>query len=176
MKMQTKSNQNFCPEEAFRYGRVLYELQLPAEAVQKAREIFETVPELGQVFANPVVSIREKTNVIDRVFPKEIRSFLKVACKYQRMHLIEDIFNAYDRICDEQDQILNAVLTCTVPPTKEQENGIESFLCRKYGVKEARLEICRDEELLGGFILRAGSDEYDWSVKGRLERLKLKLT
>ena len=45
-------------------------------------------------------------NVVDRVFPKEIRNFLKVACRYQRMNLIEDIFTAYDRYCDEQNQVL----------------------------------------------------------------------
>lgn len=59
--------------------------------------------------------------VIDKVFPEEIRNFLKVVCKYQRMDLIEDIFAAYDRYCDEQNQVLNAVLTCTVPPSEEQK-------------------------------------------------------
>ncbi len=51
--------------------------------------------------------------MIEKVFPEEIKNFLKVVCKYQRMDLIEDIFDAYDRYCDEQNQVLNAVLTCT---------------------------------------------------------------
>lgn len=92
------------------------------------------------------------------------------------MDLIEDIFAAYDRYCDEQNQVLNAVLTCTVPPSEEQKKGMEAFLCKKYGAKKAKIEVCQDQALLGGFILRVGSDEYDWSMKGRLNRLEQRLT
>ena len=120
--------------------------------------------------------LKKKMTVIDKVFPEEIRNFLKVVCKYQRMDLIEDIFAAYDRYCDEQNQVLNAVLTCTVPPSEEQKKGMEAFLCKKYGAKKAKIEVCQDQALLGGFILRVGSDEYDWSMKGRLNRLEQRLT
>ena len=56
-------------------------------------------------------------------------------------------------------------------PDAEQKKGMEDFLCRKYGADQALIEIRQDASLLGGFILRAGSDEYDWSMKGRLDRL-----
>ena len=134
------------------------------------------VPQLHDIFVNPTIDLKKKMTVIDKVFPEEIRNFLKVVCKYQRMDLIEDIFAAYDRYCDEQNQVLNAVLTCTVPPSEEQKKGMEAFLCKKYGAKKAKIEVCQDQALLGGFILRVGSDEYDWSMKGRLNRLEQRLT
>ena len=109
MKTQTSKSQIYCPMAAIRYARVLYEVGVPKEAVQKTREIFEEVPQLHEIFANPTIELQKKMNVVDRVFPKEIRNFLKVACRYQRMNLIEDIFTAYDRYCDEQNQVLNAV-------------------------------------------------------------------
>lgn len=121
MKTQTSKSQIYCPMAAIRYARVLYEVGVPKEAVQKTREIFEEVPQLHEIFANPTIELQKKMNVVDRVFPKEIRNFLKVACRYQRMNLIEDIFTAYDRYCDEQNQVLNAVLTCIQPPTEEQK-------------------------------------------------------
>nr|WP_296957743.1 ATP synthase F1 subunit delta [uncultured Mediterraneibacter sp.] len=176
MKTQTSKNQMYCPLAAIRYARVLYEVNVPEEAVQKTREIFREVPQLHETFVNPTIELKEKMNVVDRVFPEEIRNFLKVVCKYQRMDLIDDIFNAYDRYCDEQNQVLNAVLTCTVPPTEEQKKGMEAFLCKKYGAKKANIEVVEDRAILGGFILRAGSDEYDWSMKGRLNRLEERLT
>jgi len=135
MKTQTSKSQIYCPMAAIRYARVLYEVGVPKEAVQKTREIFEEVPQLHEIFANPTIELQKKMNVVDRVFPKEIRNFLKVACRYQRMNLIEDIFTAYDRYCDEQNQVLNAVLTCIQPPTEEQKKGMEAFLCKKYGAK-----------------------------------------
>lgn len=105
-----------------------------------------------------------------------MRNFLKVACKYERMDLIPEIFAAYDRYCDEQDQILSAVLTCVELPSDEQLKNMEAFLCKKYEASKARIEIQTDSTLLGGFVLRTGSDEYDWSLKGRLDRLGQKLT
>ena len=176
MKTQTSKSQIYCPMAAIRYARVLYEVGVPKEAVQKTREIFEEVPQLHEIFANPTIELQKKMNVVDRVFPKEIRNFLKVACRYQRMNLIEDIFTAYDRYCDEQNQVLNAVLTCIQPPTEEQKKGMEAFLCKKYGAKSAKIEVRQDKALLGGFILQVGSDEYDWSMKGRLNRLEQRLT
>ena len=53
---------------------------------------------------------------------------------------------------------------------------MEAFLCKKYEASKARIENQTDSTLLGGFVLRTGSDEYDWSLKGRLDRLGQKLT
>ena len=53
------------------------------------------------------------------------------------MDLMQEIFAAYDRCRDEQDQVLNAVLTCITPPTEAQKKGMEAFLCRKYRAKKA---------------------------------------
>ena len=175
MTTQTKTNPLHCPLAAVRYARVLFELGVPADRVQKAREIFEEVPQLHDIFVNPTIALTKKQNVIDRVFPEEMRNFLKVVCKYQRMDLISDIFIAYDEICDEQNKVLNAILTCTAPPSEEQKKGMEAFLCGKYGAKKANIKVSQDAALLGGFILRVGSDEYDWSMRGRLNRLEQRL-
>ena len=139
MKIQTSKSQIYCPVAAVRYARVLYEVNVPAEAVQKTREIFSEVPQLHDIFVNPTIDLKKKMTVIDKVFPEEIRNFLKVVCKYQRMDLIEDIFAAYDRYCDEQDQVLNAVLTCIQPPTEEQKKGME---LKKQRLKYARIRHC----------------------------------
>ena len=46
MKTQTTTSQMYCSSAAMRYAQVLYELNVPKEAIQKAREIFEEVPQL----------------------------------------------------------------------------------------------------------------------------------
>ena len=176
MKTQTTTNHLYCPQAAVRYARVLYELKIPEEAVQKTREIFAEVPQLHDALINPTIREEQKLKVIDKTFPEEIRNFLKVTCKYQRINLLMDIFTAYDRYCDEQKQILKAVLTCVEPPSEVQLKQMQAFLCKKYDVRSADIEIREDKELLGGFVLYANGDEYDWSLKGRLNRLEEKLT
>lgn len=138
MKTETTNSQIYCSSAAMRYAQVLYELNVPKEAIQKAREIFEEVPQLHDVFVNPTIPAQKKERVIDKVFPQEMRNFLKVVCKYDRMDLITEIFAAYDKYCDEQDQILKAVLTCVELPSEEQLKNMEAFLCKNTKRTEQR--------------------------------------
>ena len=149
MKTETTNSQIYCSSAAMRYAQVLYELNVPKEAIQKAREIFEEVPQLHDVFVNPTIPTLKKASVIDKVFPQEMRNFLKVVCKYDRMDLITEIFAAYDKYCDEQDQILKAVLTCVELPSEEQLKNMEAFLCKKYEANRAEIEVQTDSALLG---------------------------
>lgn len=169
-------NEIRCSSPAVSYGRVLFGMDVPEEAVSKTREILREVPQLTDVFMNPTISLKKKYSVIDKVFPVEMRNFLKTVCRYQRMGLIEEIFAAYENCRERQKGIIHAVLSCVTPPGEEQKKGIEAFICRKYGAGEARLQVRRDDSLMGGFLLRVGSDEYDWSIKGRMDRLYDTLT
>lgn len=170
MAMQT-DREIRCSSPAVSYGKVLFELGLPEESIRKTKEILEAVPQLSELFMNPTIPLKKKQKVIDRVFPEEMCNFLKTACRYQRMDLMDEIFAAYDKCRDERDRVLHAVLICTVAPDEKQQKKMEDFLCRKYGADNADIDVRFDAELLGGFILRVGNDEYDWSMKGRLERL-----
>ncbi|MGN0362420.1 MAG: F0F1 ATP synthase subunit alpha [Bilifractor sp.] len=65
---------------------------------------------------------------------------------------------------------LHAVLRCVTPPSEEQVRKFRRFLASKYEVEDADhvdLEITQDPDVHGGFILDIGSDEYDWSTRGR---------
>lgn len=73
----------------------------------------------------------------------------------------------------KNDEKLHALLYCVTPPTEKQKKGILDFLGHKYGPSE--LEIISDPSLKGGFVLHAGADVYDWSVKGRVEQLRRSL-
>lgn len=164
-------NEIRCSSPAVSYGRVLFGMNVPAETVGKTREILKEVPQLTDIFMNPTIPLKKKYSVIDRVFPREMGNFLKTVCRYQRMGLLDEIFAAYDNCRERQRGIIHAVLSCVTPPDEAQKKGIEAFICRKYGAEEAELKVCRDDSLLGGFLLRVGSDEYDWSMKGRMDRL-----
>lgn len=56
-------------------------------------------------------------------------------------------------------------------PDEEQLAGIREFLCREYKKKDVQLEMAAAPELMGGFVLKTGDVEYDYSLKGQLERL-----
>ena len=64
-------------ETSINYAKALYELSVPEEAVLETEKIFEGTPQLKGVLENPLVSLKEKEHVIDRVFPQEMKNFLK---------------------------------------------------------------------------------------------------
>mgnify|MGYP000193522396 CR=1 FL=1 len=71
-------------ETSINYAKALYELSVPEEAVLETEKIFRSTPQLKGALENPLVSLKEKEHVIDRVFPQEMKNFLKVTCKYQK--------------------------------------------------------------------------------------------
>lgn len=68
--------------------------------------------------------------------------------------------------------VLDCVLEYVTAPDEVQLAGIKAFLTKEYPNCEVRLTTQKKEMLGGGFILRAGSREFDFSTKGREEALK----
>lgn len=176
MTAKTSNTVKFVQPAAKRYARVLYELEIPKADIEKTKEIFCQVPEVYEVLLNPVITAKNKYSVIEQIFPKSICNILKVTCENQRMGMLWDIFESYDRYCEEQQQVMTATLICVDEPDEEQAEKMKTFIMDKYHKSKVNLEVEKDPSLLGGFILRAGSDEYDWSIRGRMNRLEQKLT
>ena len=61
-----------------KYAKMAGSLGISASVLEQTQGIFEAVPEIMQDFSNPANELTAKHNVIDRVFPTEIRSFLKL--------------------------------------------------------------------------------------------------
>ena len=69
------------------------------------------------------------------------------------------------------EQILHATLRCVTPPNDAQLEKMKAFLAEHYHCDSVELEIKQDPSVRGGFVLNAGNDEYDWSMRSRQERL-----
>lgn len=162
-------------QTANNYGVVLYDLGVDKEIVEETKRIFSLTPELPKVLNSPVVSLKEKHTLIEKVFPEEIRNFLKVLCNYRSVDQIADIFAAYEEYFDEQNDILRATLFYVTAPTEKQLNQMQDYLGKKYGKKNVQINLVEQPDLIGGFMIRVKDQEEDWSMKGRLNRLQQKL-
>lgn len=166
MKTQITSN----------YARVLYELKVPETDIHKSEAIFAEVGKLVTIFQNPVIPREKKEELVDKIFPESIRNFLKVTIKHKEIGSIQGIFAAYQDYCNQQKKIVSAILTYFTEPEPEQMEKMKDYICARYHADEVLMEEKHDESLLGGFVLRVGSDEYDYSTLGRLHRMKQKLS
>lgn len=162
-------------KSALEYAKLLAGLHVSAEAVRETRDLLDLVPQLRIDLENPVLDIEKKHVEIEETFPVSIRNFLKVICDNQDFSMLEDVFAAYETLDTTEPEHLKAELRYVVPPTEEQLAKIKTFLTKKH--KNATLEIqtMQDESLLGGFVIRVGNQEYDWSMKSRLEKLGQRL-
>ena len=98
------------------------------------------------------------------------------ALKTDSVEALDQLMDAYEEHRAERASRRKAVLRYVTPPTAEQLREIHEFLRKKYEDENLPLELCEDKELLGGFCITVGSDEYDWSMRGRLTQMKNRLT
>ena len=98
------------------------------------------------------------------------------ALKTDSVEALNQLMDAYEEHRAERASRRKAVLRYVTPPTAEQLREIHEFLRKKYEDENLPLELCEDKELLGGFCITVGSDEYDWSMRGRLTQMKNRLT
>ena len=89
---------------------------------------------------------------------------------------MDEIFLAYKKTYDEKNGILCAEMSYVTAPDEAQAARIKAYLANKYGKQTVELSMVEDKSLIGGFVLRVGDKEEDYSMKGRLNRLAKRLT
>ena len=96
--------------------------------------------------------------------------------KTDGVEALDQLMDAYEERRAERASRPKAILRYVTPPTAEQLGQIRDFLRKKYENEELPLELVEDKSLLGGFCITVGSEEYDWSMKGRLTQMRNRLT
>ena len=166
---------NRLTENCKKYAVELHELKIQKDLIQQTADIFKAVDQIMTDLANPAVSLEKKHNVIDKIFPKEIRDFLKVLCDNNEVEMFPEIAKAYYELTPQSAEEFHAVLSYVKKPTDEQLMGIRNFLMRKFGREDMDLELEEDPSLGDGFVIRAGGEEFDWSTKGRMKQFEQKM-
>ena len=160
-------------QAAIDYATSLRKTETPKELLQQVKDVLEAVPQVRSEFEDPTVSIEKKHLIIDRVFPKEIRDFLKILCDNMHFGLFDEICTAYDELGRKPEAKENqAQLIYVTAPTDEQLEGIKAFLAKEFHNPDMELTLKEDKSIKSGFVLRVGTREFDWSEKGRIEQLE----
>jgi len=160
------------------YVQMLLDLSVSKEIVKQTADIFAALPQIRIDFTNPVISVEKKHAIIEKVFSKQIRDFLKILCDNENFDLLDEIFAAYKEQSEENRDMLNVTISYVTLPDDAQLTKIKDFLAKKYdtNIEKIEIELKEEPELLGGFIIRAGNQQFDWSMRGRLEQMKQQLT
>jgi F-type H+-transporting ATPase subunit delta len=135
------------------------------------------VPELRAVLRNPLLEASEKVAVLDELLgdaDQLLRNFLRLTAEKGRIGDIEEIAREFDRLMAREERRLNVELTTARELSNDEARELLQQIEQASGRKvEATRRV--DPNLIGGFVLQAGSMRVDASVRGRLEGLRQEL-
>ena len=160
---------------ALEYANTMRKLNIAENIVGQTEDILKAVPQILIDFENPAVALTAKHNVIDKVFPGEIRDFLKLLCDKGDMNQWGDIVKAYKESSNDRVGGLTVTLRYVTAPDEVQLQGIKDFVAKQYGTSDVTFEMEEDASLGGCFVIEAGNEVFDWSTSGRMQQLKEKL-
>ena len=107
------------------YGQVLFELGIKKESLQKAQDMLHENEELLSALENPTITKKEKENVVEKLFPDDIKSFLKVVCDNDDIACFDEAVEYYDELKRTTDKIIKAEFDYVTMPKDEQLERIK---------------------------------------------------
>jgi F-type H+-transporting ATPase subunit delta len=135
------------------------------------------VPELRTALRNPQLEPGTKIAVLDELVGGSddlLRNFLRLTAEKGRIGQIEEIAREFDRLMAREERRLDVELTTARELSDAEAREVLEQIEQASGRKiEATRRV--DPNLIGGFVLQAGSMRVDASVRGRLEGLRQEL-
>lgn len=157
------------------YAAVLFSMHPAEEAVTQTQTLFQENELLCEALSNLTIPEREKFSVLERLFPKQLHSFLKLVCHNERIDQILDIFAEYRALLRQNSGVVYAVLEYVTPLTQPQLTAMEQRICAETGKAKVEWELRQNLALLGGFVLQIEGHTYDRSSRSALQNLRKSL-
>jgi F-type H+-transporting ATPase subunit delta len=136
--------------------------------------------QLHNFFSNPFIQSENKKALIKQILGEGsnpyLRNFLLVLVDKRRIAFLESIFEQYLALLRQLNQTVLAEVISAVPLTEAQQQAIIQKVIAISNARQVELETKVDSELIGGVIIKVGSQVIDASIRGQLRRLSLRLT
>jgi F-type H+-transporting ATPase subunit delta len=168
---------------AERYAGALFELARAnnsADSIEQSLDTFLGVlsesADLRRFVLSPMFSNAEQQQGLTAIL-KSIgmtglaRDFLLVLARNRRLFAVESVIKAYKSLNAKQRGEVEAEVVSAAPLTKAQLQDLTDTLRQKLG-KTPKLTQTVDPKLLGGLIVRVGSQMIDTSLRTKLKNLE----
>ncbi|MBG1271869.1 ATP synthase F1 subunit delta [Nostoc sp. WHI] len=136
--------------------------------------------QLQNFFSNPFIQSESKKALIKQILGEGanpyLRNFLLILVDKRRIAFLESVFQQYLALLRQLNQTVLAEVISAVPLTEAQQQAIIQKVIAITNARQVELETKVDNELIGGVIIKVGSQVIDASLRGQLRRLSLRLT
>lgn len=170
-------------EIALRYSKALFNSASSKNFEKQLNDLalIEKVlskPQIKQFLSDPRVNITTKKEILIKNFrdsvDNTILSLLLILLDYKRLKNFSEIVSLYKKLVHNSQGIMTVLLTTATPLDDEAKmmliKKLESSYQKKIVIKEKI-----DPQLIGGGTLSIGNRMIDFSLKGKLSRLKEEL-
>jgi F-type H+-transporting ATPase subunit delta len=169
------------------YAKAIYEVTASPEAANALRaelEKFEQVrlgaTDLQELYANPGIDFGSKSGITQTIAKRLALSDLagKVLDVLIRNHRINDLRSIVDALAEMVRQATGTVaaeVRSANALTNQDIAELRKTLEKKFG-RRVEISVTTDPSLLGGFVAKVGSEVYDASVAGKIQKFRESLT
>ena len=132
--------------------------------------------ELREVYANPGISAETKTSITDRIISRLKMSELAgraitMLARFNRINDISAILEGLTAYVNDALGVAVAQIRSAKTLSPEEMSKLADVLSRKTG-RKVELDVVTDPQLLGGFVARIGSEVFDASVVGKINKFR----
>ncbi len=165
------------------YARAAMEVAQSPEKAALLRDdlnTFEQVrkssTDLQQMYANPGIDFDSKNKVTGAIAKRLGLSdlavrLLDVLIRNRRINNLSDIVAGLATMIREATGTVAADVRSASKLSSKEEADLRTMLERKVGAN-VDIDITVDESLIGGFVAKIGSEVYDASVSGKIEKFR----
>ncbi|AUS99132.1 F0F1 ATP synthase subunit delta [Nostoc sp. CENA543] len=143
-------------------------------------DLVQNSQQLKNFIDNPFIKPDTKKGVISQILGEQanpyLRNFLLLLVDKRRIFFLEEILQQYLALLRQLNQTVLAEVTSAVPLSPEQQQAIEQKIIALTKARQVELVTKVDSDLIGGVIIKVGSQVIDSSLRGQLRRLSLRLT
>jgi F-type H+-transporting ATPase subunit delta len=149
------------------------------EQFRALESLFEESPEFSEFIANPVIKAEDKKSVLRRVMDDEanpyLTNFLMLLVDKRRIIFLKQITEQFLNLLRQLNQTVLAEVISARELNEEQTRAVADKVKNITNARDVELKTSVNPDLIGGVIIKVGSQVLDASLRGQLRRISTNL-
>lgn len=142
-------------------------------------QLLENSQELREFIGNPILKNSDKKSVLGRIMGEGtnpyLMNFLMLMVDKRRIMFLEGVCQKYLELLRDLSGTVLAEVTSATELSEEQLQTISAKVQAMTSARAVELKTKVDRDLIGGVIVKVGSQVLDASIRGQLRRISLSL-
>lgn len=149
------------------------------EETRSLLDLLESSEELSQFLTSPLIEPEAKKGALRQITADQVNpmvtNFLMILVDRNRVMYLSDVLRQYQVLLRELNQTVIAEVISAVELSEAQQEAIKQRVMQISGARQVDLAVQQDPSLLGGLIIKVGSQVIDASLRGQLRRIGMQL-